>query len=41
MASRKLMEQDLLTVEDNIYSIPDILFRMFLRRRRENDMVFI
>lgn len=40
-ASRKLMELDLLTVEDNIYSIPDILFRMFLRRLRENDVVFI
>lgn len=40
-ASRKLMELDLLTVEDNVYYIPDILFRMYLQRLRENNVLFI
>ena len=39
-AGRKLMELNLLTVEDNIYFIPDILFRMYLQSLRENDIVF-
>lgn len=38
-ASRKLMELDLLTVEDNIYFIPDILFRMYLLKLRGSDIV--
>ncbi|WP_291529351.1 hypothetical protein [Bacteroides sp. UBA939] len=40
-AARKLMELDLLSVEDNTYFIPDILFRMYLQRLRNNNMVFI
>lgn len=40
-ASRKLMELDLLTVESNVYFIPDMLLRMYLQRLRENDIVFI
>ena len=40
-ASRKLMELDLLTVEGNVYSIPDMLLRMYLQKLRENSIVFI
>lgn len=40
-ASRKLMELDLLTVEDNVYYIPDILFRMYLQRLRESSISFL
>ena len=40
-ASRKLMELDLLTMEDSSYYIPDILFRMYLQRLRESDILFL
>ena len=39
-ASRKLMELDLLTVEDGDYYIPDILFRMYLQRLRDSNTDF-
>lgn len=39
-ASRKLMEMDLLTVEENIYYIPDILFRMYIQKLKESNLVF-
>lgn len=31
-ATRKLMESDLLTFEDETYYVPDILFRLYLRK---------
>lgn len=40
-AARKLMELDLLTEEDNIYFIPDILFRMYLQRLKNTNIIFI
>ena len=40
-ASRKLMELDLLTMEDSSYYIPDILFRMYLQRLKESDILFL
>ena len=40
-AARKLMEYDLLTVEDGTYFIPDVLFRMYLLRLRNNKHEFI
>lgn len=40
-ASRKLMELDLLTVEEGVYYIPDVLFRMYLRRLRESNWAFV
>ena len=40
-AARKLMELDLLTEEDNIYFIPDILFRMYLQRLKNMNIIFI
>ena len=40
-AVRKLMELDLLTEEDNIYFIPDILFRMYLQRLKNTNIIFI
>lgn len=35
------MELDLLTEEDNIYFIPDILFRMYLQRLKNMNIIFI
>ena len=40
-AARKLMKLDLLTEEDNIYFIPDILFRMYLQRLKNTNIIFI
>ncbi|MDR0973445.1 MAG: ATPase [Prevotellaceae bacterium] len=40
-AVRKLMELDLLIVEDSVYYIPDILFRMYLQRLRNKDVTFV
>ena len=40
-AARKLMELDLLTEEDNIYFIPDILFRMYLQWLKNTNIIFI
>lgn len=40
-ASRKLLELDLLTVEDNIYYIPDNLLRMYLQRLKDGNLAFI
>lgn len=40
-ASRKLMELDLLTVEDNVYYIPDILLGMYLQRLKESNILFL
>lgn len=40
-AVRKLMELDLLTVEDDTYFIPDILFRIYLQRLRDSNITFI
>ena len=40
-ASRKLMELDLLTMEDSSYYIPDVLFRMYLQRLKESDILFL
>lgn len=40
-ASRKLMELDLLTMKGSSYYIPDILFRMYLQRLRESDILFL
>ncbi len=39
-AVRKLMELDMLTVENGIYYIPDILFRMYLLRLKESKIYF-
>ena len=40
-AARKLMELDLLTEEDTIYFIPDILFRMYLQRLKNTNIIFV
>lgn len=40
-ACRKLMEADLITVENSIYYVPDILFRMYLLRLRNEHITFL
>ena len=40
-ALKKLMELDLLTVENGLYYIPDILFRMYLLRLKDRNREFI
>ena len=40
-AARKLIELDLLTEEDTIYFIPDILFRMSLQRLKNTNIIFV
>lgn len=40
-AARKLIELDLLTEEDNVYFIPDVLFRMYLQRLKNTNLIFI
>ena len=40
-AARKLLESDLLTLENGIYFIPDILFRMYLLRLKNNSTEFL
>lgn len=40
-ACRKLMESDLLTVENGTYHIPDVLFRMYLQRLRNGQINFL
>ncbi len=40
-AVRKLMELDLLTGEDTVYFIPDILFSMYLQRLKNSNIIFV
>ena len=40
-AARKLMEIDMLTIEDGVYYIPDVLFRMYLLRLRNRAVEFL
>lgn len=40
-ACRKLMEADLITVENSIYYVPDILFRMYLLRLKNEHVTFL
>lgn len=40
-AAKKLMELDLLTVEDGVYRIPDVMFRMYLQRLTQPDIIFL
>jgi len=40
-AVRRLMEADLLTVSDGCYSVPDILFRLYLQRLKRPSVAFL
>lgn len=40
-AARKLIELDLLTVSDGVYSVPNILFRLYLQRIKTPDARFL
>lgn len=40
-AARKLIELDLLSVEDGFYFIPDMQFRMYLRRLKDKNIRFL
>lgn len=40
-AVRKLVEQELVQVEDNTYFLPDVLFRMYLLRLRNSSIEFL
>lgn len=40
-AVRKLTELDLLSVEDGFYFIPDMQFRMYLRRLKDRNIRFL
>ncbi len=40
-AARKLMESDLLAIENGTYFIPDILFRMYLLRLKNSNTEYL
>lgn len=40
-AARKLLESDLLTLENGTYFIPDILFRMYLLRLKNSNTEYL